>query len=153
MSHGTTRAKVRLPTHRTSSAPSAPPTSDGTVIQASSRLQPATSWRKPQKPPTPPGTSATVLVALAATGDSPNANSDGKVTSVPPPASAFMPPASAAAATSTTHIIASKIRDPTMTRDLPDAERLVRELQQKGWQPARSDIEPLFALLASGDKE
>ena len=40
-----------------------------------------------------------------------------------------------------------------MTRDLPDAERLTRALQQKGWQPARSDVEPLFALLASGDKE
>jgi 23S rRNA G2445 N2-methylase RlmL len=40
-----------------------------------------------------------------------------------------------------------------MTRDLPDAERLLRALQQKGWQPARSDVEPLFALVAAGDKD
>jgi 23S rRNA G2445 N2-methylase RlmL len=40
-----------------------------------------------------------------------------------------------------------------MTRDPPDAERLVRALQLKGWQPARSDIEPLFALVATGDKD
>jgi hypothetical protein len=40
-----------------------------------------------------------------------------------------------------------------MTRDLPDAERLTRSLQLKGWQPARSDIEPLFALVATGDKD
>ncbi|MGZ3429792.1 MAG: hypothetical protein ACXVCV_24240, partial [Polyangia bacterium] len=40
-----------------------------------------------------------------------------------------------------------------MTRDLPDAERLTRALQLKGWQPAKSDIEPLFALVAAGDKE
>src|SRR6266568_1942621 len=145
MSHGTTRANVRLPTHKTSKAPSAPPTSDGTVIHTSSLRSPATSWRKPQKAPTPPGTSATVLVALAATGEMPNASSDGKVTSVPPPASAFMPPASAAATTSTRNSIAAKIRDPTMTRDLPDAEHLVRALQLKGWQPARRDVEPLFA--------
>ncbi|MCU1277134.1 MAG: hypothetical protein JWM53_680, partial [bacterium] len=40
-----------------------------------------------------------------------------------------------------------------MTRDFPDAERLTRSLQLKGWQPAKSDIEPLFALVAGGDKE
>jgi len=40
-----------------------------------------------------------------------------------------------------------------MTRDLPDADALVRALQQKGWQPARSDVEPLFALVAAGDKD
>jgi 23S rRNA G2445 N2-methylase RlmL len=40
-----------------------------------------------------------------------------------------------------------------MTRDLPEADELVRALQQKGWQPARSDIAPLFALLATGDKD
>jgi len=40
-----------------------------------------------------------------------------------------------------------------MTRDLPDADALVRALQQKGWQPARSDVEPLFALVATGDKD
>jgi 23S rRNA G2445 N2-methylase RlmL len=45
------------------------------------------------------------------------------------------------------------IRDPPMTRDPPDAERLTRSLQLKGWQPANSDVEPLFALVATGDKE
>jgi predicted RNA methylase len=40
-----------------------------------------------------------------------------------------------------------------MARDLPNVERLTRELQLKGWQPAKADIEPLFALLAGGDKE
>jgi hypothetical protein len=40
-----------------------------------------------------------------------------------------------------------------MTRDFPDAEKLTRSLQLKGWQPAKSDIEPLFALVAGGDKE
>jgi predicted RNA methylase len=40
-----------------------------------------------------------------------------------------------------------------MTRELPDAERLTRALQQKGWQPARSDVEPLFTMLAAGDRE
>lgn len=40
-----------------------------------------------------------------------------------------------------------------MPRDLPDADALTRALQQKGWQPARSDVEPLFALVASGDKD
>ena len=40
-----------------------------------------------------------------------------------------------------------------MTRDLPDADELVRALQQKGWQPGRADIEPLFALVATGDKD
>jgi len=105
MSQGTTRAKVRLPTHKTSSAPSAPPTSDGSAIHRSSSRSPATSPRKPQKAPAPPGMSAIVLVALAATGETPKASSDGKVTSVPPPASAFMPPASAAARINTAHII------------------------------------------------
>ncbi len=40
-----------------------------------------------------------------------------------------------------------------MTRESPDAERLTRALQQKGWQPARSDVEPLFALVAEGDRD
>ena len=40
-----------------------------------------------------------------------------------------------------------------MTRELPDAERLTHALQQKGWQPARGDIEPLFALVAGGDRD
>ena len=40
-----------------------------------------------------------------------------------------------------------------MTRESPDAERLTQALQQKGWQPARSDIEPLFALVAEGDRD
>ena len=40
-----------------------------------------------------------------------------------------------------------------MTRDLPDAKRLTQALQQKGWQPARGDVEPLFALVATGDKD
>ena len=40
-----------------------------------------------------------------------------------------------------------------MPRDLPDADALVRALQQKGWQPARADAEPLFALVATGDKD
>ncbi len=40
-----------------------------------------------------------------------------------------------------------------MTRDPPDAERLTRALQLKGWQPARSEVGPLFALVAGGDKE
>src|SRR6185312_12126430 len=51
------------------------------------------------------------------------------------------------------HRIAVNIRDPTMTRELPDAERLTHALQQKGWQPARGDIEPLFALVAGGDRD
>src|SRR5690349_1310188 len=46
-----------------------------------------------------PGTSATVLVALAASAGIPAAISDGKVRSVPPPAIALMiPPPNAAAA-------------------------------------------------------
>src|SRR3954466_15649269 len=40
-----------------------------------------------------------------------------------------------------------------MTRDLSDADRLKRALAQKGYQPARSDVEPLFALLATGDRD
>ncbi|HEX9102837.1 MAG TPA: HEAT repeat domain-containing protein, partial [Polyangia bacterium] len=40
-----------------------------------------------------------------------------------------------------------------MTRDPLDADALVRALQQKGWQPGRGDVEPLFALVASGDKD
>ena len=40
-----------------------------------------------------PGTSATVFVTLATTGDIPIASSTGKLTKVPPPAIAFMKPA------------------------------------------------------------
>lgn len=40
-----------------------------------------------------------------------------------------------------------------MTRELPDAERLQRALAARGYQPARGDIEPLFALLADGDRD
>src|ERR1035437_8253129 len=44
----------------------------------------------------PPESSATVAVALAAMGESPNATSTGYATSIPPPASAFTAPAAAA---------------------------------------------------------
>jgi 23S rRNA G2445 N2-methylase RlmL len=40
-----------------------------------------------------------------------------------------------------------------MPRDLPDAERLLQALQSRGWQPARGDIEPLFGLVAAGDRD
>jgi 23S rRNA G2445 N2-methylase RlmL len=40
-----------------------------------------------------------------------------------------------------------------MTRELPDAERLQRALATRGYQPAQRDVEPLFALLADGDRE
>ncbi|HEY2748820.1 MAG TPA: HEAT repeat domain-containing protein [Polyangia bacterium] len=40
-----------------------------------------------------------------------------------------------------------------MTRESPDAERLTRALQLKGWQPARGDVEPLFGLVAAGDRD
>jgi 23S rRNA G2445 N2-methylase RlmL len=40
-----------------------------------------------------------------------------------------------------------------MTRDLSDPERLKQDLAAKGYQPARSDVEPLFALLATGDRD
>ncbi len=43
-----------------------------------------------------PGTSATALVAFAATGDTPAASSAGKVSIVPPPAMAFITPAAMA---------------------------------------------------------
>jgi Tfp pilus assembly protein FimV len=44
-----------------------------------------------------PGSSATVLVALAVIGESPAAMSAGKVSSVPPPAMALTKPAASAA--------------------------------------------------------
>jgi hypothetical protein len=44
-----------------------------------------------------PGTSATVLVTLATTGEIPSARSTGKLTSVPPPAIALIKPAAIAA--------------------------------------------------------
>ena len=40
-----------------------------------------------------------------------------------------------------------------MTRDPLDAERLKRALAARGYQPARADIAPLFALLAAGDRD
>ncbi|MDB4965650.1 MAG: uncharacterized protein JWN44_1339 [Myxococcales bacterium] len=40
-----------------------------------------------------------------------------------------------------------------MTRDLSDPERLKEALAGKGYQPARSDVAPLFALVATGDRD
>ena len=73
--------------------------------------------------------------------------------SVPPPARALTPPARAAAKINASHIICGK-----HTRPDDDARPLRRRpaqagLAAKGYQPARSDIEPLFALVATGDRD
>ena len=78
----------------TSHAPSSPPERLAASRNASTRpLLLPSSPRKPHPALSEPGTSATALVALAATGETPAARSTGKVSTVPPPASAFIAPA------------------------------------------------------------
>src|SRR6266542_3000920 len=158
MSQGTMRANSSLPAQRTRSAPRTPPMTLGRAIQARSLRSLPTAWRKPQKADSEPGTRAMVEVALALTGSTPHASSDGKVMRVPPPASALTAPPSAPASASTNGVrtggIASKIRDACMTRETPDeAERLKRALVARGYQPARAELEPLLALVMEGDRD
>src|SRR6185369_9753696 len=82
------------PARTTSHAPTSPPDRLAPSRNASTRpLLAPSSRRKPHPAVNEPGTSATALVALAATGETPAARSVGKVSTVPPPASAFITPA------------------------------------------------------------
>ncbi len=96
ISHGTRMRKLFSSTSR---APTAPPARLGVTSRANQRRASASSLRNPHALAAEPGSSATVLVALAssfATAVGNAATRAGKVSSVPPPAMALTMPAAAA---------------------------------------------------------
>jgi hypothetical protein len=94
--NGTNAANTAGGVRLSRAAPRIPPIKLGIINTKKRRGVSSSSLRYPHMLLHVPGTSATVLVALAMIGECPAQMSEGKVSSVPPPATALIIPAAIA---------------------------------------------------------